>query len=224
MLQLLLVDLIVNLILVAENPAEALHVLARPVAHRLAVGAEAVAHQIVRAVDTDDYEAVGVQIDVHVAADGPLAALEHGLHVAHDRIVILSFVQMIAVEGRNLVLPEKLPFRQRMLFEHMVRLDDDHRGGRFEADASLDADDRIAYVHITADAVSRTDFLYFLDGLDRVVEFFIVDRFKLTLLEGQAQLFAAFFGAMFQIGAFGKSLCGVQNLTAANGIPQRPTL
>lgn len=46
MLQLLLVDLIVNLILVAENPAEALHVLARPVAHRLAVGAEAVAHQI----------------------------------------------------------------------------------------------------------------------------------------------------------------------------------
>ena len=95
--------------------------------------------------------------------------------------------------------------------------DNQHGSGCLETYAALDADNRIAYVHITADAVSRTDFLYLLDSLDGVVEFFIVDRFKFTLLEGQAQLFAAFFGAMFQIGAFGKSLCGVQNLTAANG-------
>ena len=50
--------------------------------------------------------------------------------------------------------------------------DNQHGSGCFETYAALDTDNRVAYVHIAADAVSRTDFLYLLDSLDGVVEFF----------------------------------------------------
>ena len=53
---------------------------------------------------------------------------------------------------------------------------------------------------IASDAVGRTDFLYFLNSLDGIVECFVVDGLKFTFLKGEAQLFAALFGAMFQVG------------------------
>ena len=98
-----------------------------------------------------------------------------------------------------------------------MRADNQHGSGGFKTYTAFDTDNRIAHVHVTADAVSRADFLYLLDGFDGVVKLFIIDRFKFTLFKGQAQLLAAFFCTMFQVSAFGKSLCGIQNLTAANG-------
>ncbi|CCY55282.1 unknown [Bacteroides eggerthii CAG:109] len=98
-----------------------------------------------------------------------------------------------------------------------MRTDNQHGSGGFKTHTTFNADNRVAYVHIASDAVGRTDFLYFLNSLDGIVECFVVDGLKFTFLKGEAQLFAALFGAMFQVGAFRKSLCGIQNLAAANG-------
>ena len=52
----------------------------------------------------------------------------------------------------DMLLPVDLPLGLGVLFEHPVRGDDEDRGGGFEAYAALDADDRVADVHVAADA------------------------------------------------------------------------
>ena len=131
------VDLVPNFVLVAENLTETFDVIAGPVAHRFAVSTERIAHQVVLALNADHHETVRMQIDVHVAAHRALAALEHGLHVSHHRIVVLPLVQVIAVESGDLVFPEELPFGQRMFLEHVMRFDDNHRGGSLETYTGL---------------------------------------------------------------------------------------
>ena len=65
-------------------------------------------------------------------------------------------------------------------FEHLVRGDDEHRCGGLEAHAALDADDRVADVHVAADAVLRADGLHGADRLDLVGVGLAVDGGDLT--------------------------------------------
>ena len=90
-----------------------------------------------------------------------------------------------------------------------MRPDNQHRSGSLETDPSLDADDRIAHVHITADTVSGPDLLDLLDSGDLILE-------HLTVLELDAQLLAASLLHLFQICALGQSLRGIKNLAAAD--------
>ena len=63
-----------------------------------------------------------------------------------------------------LILPVLLPFTQRRLLQQTVGLDDQFRCGGFEAHTTLDADDGVAYIGITANSVGGTDLLDLLDG------------------------------------------------------------
>ena len=76
---------------------------------------------------------------------------------------------------------------------------------------------RVARVHVASDTVCRTNLFYLLDGFDGVVECLVVHGFQLTFFKSEAQLLAALFGAVFQIGAFGQPLRGIQNLATTNG-------
>ena len=84
-----------------------------------------------------------------------------------------------------------------------MRPDNQHRSGSLETDPSLDADDRIAHVHITADTVSRPDLLDLLDSGDLILEHLTIHGMNLTVLELDAQLLAAGYLHLFQISALG---------------------
>ena len=104
-----------------------------------------------------------------------------------------------------------------MLFEHMVRLDDDHRGGRFEADASLDAADRIAYVHVAADRIARSNGLQRLNRGDPVVVTLTVQRDEFAPLESQRHTTGFGLFQLRRIGLLGQRLAGGKRLLAAYG-------
>ena len=72
-------------------------------------------------------------------------------------------------------------------------------------------------MHVATDTVCRTNLFYLLDGFDGGVECLVVHGFQLTFFKSEAQLLAALFGAVLQIGAFGQPLRGIQNLATANG-------
>ena len=95
--------------------------------------------------------------------------------------------------------------------------DNQHRSGSFESYAAFDTDNRVTYVHITADAVSCANLFHFLDSLDRVVKLLVVDSLQFAFLESQTELLASFFLNVFQVSRFRQSLCGIKNLTATNG-------
>ena len=167
-LLILAVNLVVDNVLETENLAEALHILVAPVAHDLAVGAELVAHQVVLAVDTHHDITVGIEIHVDIAADRNLRTLQHGLHVPHHRIVVLTLVQPVAVELRDLVLPEQLPLGEGVLLEHLVGGDDEDGACGLESHSALDADDGVADVHVAPYAVGAAEALDLADGVDRI--------------------------------------------------------
>ena len=55
--------------------------------------------------------------------------------------------------------------------------DNQHGCGSFEAYTAFDTDNRVAYVHVAADAVCCTDLFHFLDGFDGIVECLVVHGF-----------------------------------------------
>ena len=57
---------------------------------------------------------------------------------------------------------------------------------------------------------------HFLDGFDRVVKLLVVDSFQFPFFESQAELFAAFFFNMFELGCFRESLCGVEDFATTD--------
>ena len=65
-----------------------------------------------------------------------------------------------------------------------MRPDNQHRSGSLETDSSLDTDDRIAHVHITADTVSGPDLLDLLDSGDLILEHLTIHGMNLTVLPG----------------------------------------
>src|SRR5665213_3797689 len=58
-----------------------------------------------------------------------------------------------------------------MLFQQVMRLDDDQRRGCFKAHPPLNADNGIAHMNIPSDAIGLRDGLQKLDGFYRVIKF-----------------------------------------------------
>ena len=106
-----------------------------------------------------------------------LRGFQHGFDVAHYRFQILAFVQEHAVPVGYLVLPVLLPFAQGIFLQELVCADNQHGCGSFEAYTAFDTDNRVAYVHVAADAVCCTDLFHFLDGFDGIVECLVVHGF-----------------------------------------------
>ena len=99
--------------------------------------------------------------------------------------------------------------------------DDEHRCGGLEAHAALDADDRVADVHVAADAVARADGLHGTDRLDLVGIGGAVHGCDLTLLESDGQALLALGRDLARVGLFGERLFRAEGLLAADrGAPQ----
>ena len=121
-----------------------------------------------------------------------------------------------AIPVSHLILPVLLPLRQSELLKETVCTDDKHRSGSLETYATLDADDGVAYVAVTTDAVSSADFLNSLDGLYLVVIFCSVDRYQFTLLETELQGLRTFLGWVLQVCALRQALLRVEYLATAD--------
>ena len=91
--------------------------------------------------------------------------------------------------------------------EHLVRGDDEHGGGGLEAHAALDADDRVADVHVAADAVARADRLHGSDGLHLVGVGFAVHRGDLAPVERDREPLLALGLDLARIGLPRGSVC-----------------
>ena len=94
--------------------------------------------------------------------------------------------------------------------------DNQHWSSSLEAYTSLDTDNRITHVAVTADGIRRTDFLNLLDGLHLIVILHTVYAADFTLLESDLQQFGSLFGRMFQESAFRQSLVAVEQLAATD--------
>ena len=94
-----------------------------------------------------------MQGDAHLAADAILAGGEEGLQVPGEGIEEVALVQEAAVEVAQGLLPEQLLAREHQLFELPVSADEQVRCGGLVAHAALDAEDGVAEVHASADAV-----------------------------------------------------------------------
>src|SRR5579859_4446566 len=75
-----------------------------------------------------------------------------------------------------------------MLFQEMVRLDNDHGSGGFESYTAFDADDGISHMDIPSYTVWLGDGLQMLDGFYRIAVFLSVDGDQLSLIEFQDQV------------------------------------
>src|SRR5690349_24118970 len=100
-------------------------------------------------------------------------------------------MQPVAVELSQLILPAELPFREHVFLQRVMRFDDDHGGGSFEAHAAYDADDGIAHMNITPYAVRPCKFLNELDRTCRMIEGAVVHLDRLALHERQLDCLAA---------------------------------
>ena len=131
-------------------------------------------------------------------------------------------MQEHAVPVGDLLFPVDLPFGLGVFLKHPVCGDDEHRGGGLEAYAALDADDRVADVHVAADAELRADGLHGADGLDLVGVGPAVHGGDFALLEGDFQPLLARCGDLARIGLFGQRLLGMERLLAADRRAPKP--
>ena len=72
-----------------------------------------------------------------------------------------------------------------MFFEHVVRLDDQHRSCSFETNTAFDTDNGITHMHITTDCIRSSNSMQSLNGSDAVIVTFAVQSNELALLESQ---------------------------------------
>ena len=108
-------------------------------------------------------------------------------------------MQEHSVPVAHLVFPVLLPFRQRIFLQETVCTDDEHRSGSLETYTTLNADDSVAHVAVTPDAVSSTNLFHCLNGGNLVIVVLAVHRAKLTLLEAQFQEFWTFLCGVLQV-------------------------
>ena len=162
------------------------------------------------------------QLHHHGPVDIPLAALQHCLDVPHYRFEILAFVNEHSVPYCHLLLPVLLPFAQGEFLEELVRRYYQHCRRSLESHASLDSDDGVSHVHVTADSVRGCDFLHCLDGLHAVGVFPSVHPYQRALGELQCDFLAAGLLNLLQIGLFRKSLPAVEYLAAADRCSPQP--
>ena len=95
-------------------------------------------------------------------------------------------------------------------------LDDEFRRSCLKAYATLDTDNGVAYVGITADGIAGANLLNLLDGLDTVVELFAVDSDDFALVEGNLQQGVFLGGDVLQVSIFRQTLSRVKEFTAAD--------
>src|SRR5690606_2304353 len=131
--------------------------VAGPEAVVLAVRGDGRVHHRMRAAGADHVEAAGGQADARLAGYALLGALDHRLDVAQRGIEVVPLVQPVAVELRNLVLPERLPLREHQLLQLAMRRDEQERRAGLEPDPALDAHDRLADVDSPPRAVALTE-------------------------------------------------------------------
>ena len=81
-----------------------------------------------------------------------------------------------------------------------------HGSCGFEAYATLDADDGVADVHVSADAVCTADFFDSLDGSDLVIVFLAVNTADFAMLEFKAEDFASLLANLFEVCRLRKAL------------------
>ncbi len=201
--------------LVAEYLAEAAHIVTAPTEVHLAVASEFVAHQVVVGTYAYELETVGIKLHYHIAAYVTLALFEHGLHIAHYGIEILSLVEVVAVECRDLILPEYLPLGEGVFLKHVMSFYYHHGCGGLETYAALDTYDSVAYVHVATYGVRTGDLLHGEDGLHMIVVLFTVDADYLALVECEGERFMTVAFELGRIGLFGKSGVGMQRLFTA---------
>ena len=65
------------------------------------------------------------QSHFHFAGHILLDMVKHGFHITENRVEIHGFMHLLSVPACYLVFPVELSFRKHMLFEQMMRLDDD---------------------------------------------------------------------------------------------------
>ena len=98
-----------------------------------------------------------------------------------------------------------------------MSLDNQFRSGGLETYTTLDADNRVAYVSVTANGIAGTNLLNLLDSLNLIVELFTIDGNNLTLVESDFQQALILLGSdMLQISLFRQTLCGVEELTTTD--------
>src|SRR5690606_31638999 len=139
--------------LVTKYLGESLHVIARPRIIHFTVTAKFARHQVVCGFNSDHSKPVGVQFNKHLATDRLLCALQERFNIAHHRVVHLSFMHPVTVKRRQLVFPAQLPFGEGMLFQGMVRFDDNQWSSSLEPYASFNANYGVTHMDIASDTV-----------------------------------------------------------------------
>ena len=131
----------------------------------------------------------------------------------------MAFVQQLAVEVAEGVLPEKLLAGKRELFQFPVRTDEQMRRRRLETHAALDAEDGIAQMHAAADAIGTTDGVESGDECHGI-ECLAIDSNRYAFTEAQRQPFRREFpGVDLAAGkrGLGQGAPGIQRLATAHG-------
>ena len=157
-----------------------------------------------------------MQGDAHLAADAVLAGVQEGLEVPGEGIEEVTLVQKAAVEVAQGLLPEQLLAGQDQLLQLPVGADEQVRGGGLVAHAALDAEDGVAEVHASADAVGAAQVIEAGDEGDGV-QAFAVQRHRDALIEADDQGGGGGGpdGAAGE-GRLGQGAPGVQGLPAAH--------
>src|SRR5699024_6060969 len=114
-------------------------------------------------------KAIGMQPDGDGAVYSVLRIGEEVFDIAHYRIQILAFVEHHAVPVGQLRLPVKLPLGKSVLFQLLMRLDDQHGRGGFESHASFNTYNGIAHMDVAADGVGRSQLVKGLDQFYRII-------------------------------------------------------
>src|SRR5947209_4312938 len=93
----------------------------------------------------------------HFPSEQLLAAVDHGLNVAHDRVEVESFVEHIAVHVGKVILPELLLFGEHEFLKLFVGGNGDQGSRGLESYAPLETQYGIAQVDPASDAMLRPD-------------------------------------------------------------------
>src|SRR5215210_6449876 len=110
-----------------------------------------------RASGTDHMEAARPEPHPSLTGDARLRARDQGLDVPEGGVEVLSFVQPVTIEARQLIFPERLPLGEHQLLELTVSSDEEQRGASLEADTPLDPQCGLPHMDVAADPILGGD-------------------------------------------------------------------
>src|SRR5690606_5026073 len=120
-----------------------------------------------RRFDANHRKTIRIQLDENLTAHSVLSILHECLNITHHWIVHLSFMHPIAVKSCQLVFPTQLPLSKRMLFKCMMSFYNDNGCSCLKTNAALDANNCVADVNVTTDAIRLGDCLQLLNDFYR---------------------------------------------------------